>query len=121
LVRCSTHPWRHGRIPAAAQSRGMTSSFTCGSRKLDPSALALRDPQCATSDGPSMKESIRFRGRSRSTPGPVISGDGRISSVYCNLPIAPGTNLDQPHHLAALAGFQRDHHRSTPLIHAGCL
>jgi hypothetical protein len=42
------------------------------------------------------EESIRFRGRSRSTPGPVISGDGRTSSVYCNLPIAPGTGRDQP-------------------------
>ena len=54
-------------------------------------------------------ESIRFRGRSRNTPGPVISGDGRISSVYCDLPITHGIDRDQPHHLAALAGFQRDH------------
>jgi len=67
------------------------------------------------------EESIRFRGRSRNTPGPVISGDGRTSSVYCDLPIAPGTGRDQPHHLASLAGFQSDHHRSAPSIHSGCV
>src|SRR6516165_142480 len=70
---------------------------------------------------PLQGESIRFRGRSRNTPGPVISGDGRTSSVYCDLPIAPGTGRDQPHHLASLAGFQSDHHRSAPSIHSGCV
>jgi hypothetical protein len=34
------------------------------------------------------------------------SGNGRTCSVYCDLPIAPGTGRNQPHHLASLAGFQ---------------
>ncbi len=47
------------------------------------------------------QESIRFRGR-----GSLTSGNGPTSSVDFDLPIAPRAGRDQPHDLAAFAGFQ---------------
>ena len=53
--------------------------------------------------------------------GPVTSGDGTTSSVNRDLSIAIRASRNQPDNLAALAGFQRDHHRAAPSIYSGLL